>query len=151
MRRRHLGVFVLLALATACGGSDGTPTQPSRAPATLSPGPSTASLIQGSTAHQYVVTVSVRETGGQTGATLRPLQLQAFRGTELLAETTVVDAWPSTRIAANGSAATRAITLTDDRAVRQIADRVTVLVSHLGDDSSVGSLMFSVDVNAASR
>jgi hypothetical protein len=41
---------------------------------------------------------------------------------------------------------TRPMIVTDERASRPMADRVTVIVTHLGDDGSVGTLAFSVPV-----
>lgn len=145
MPRRSWCLGLAVLLASACGGSDATPTQPSRTPATLSPASTSVAVQQTPGTTQYVVTVSVRETGGQTSAILRDVRLQAMRGADVMVEATVVDAWPTNRIAPNATATTRTITLSDVRTDRPLADRVTVTVTHVGD-ATVGSLIYSAPV-----
>jgi hypothetical protein len=143
--RRSL-VHLLALAAVGCSGSDTSPTQPSRTPASLSPGTMSATVAVAPDANVYVVSVSVRESGGQTAATLRPVQLHLMRGSDLMVDATLVDAWPAQRITAGGTVATRPMAVRDDRATRPIADRITVIVTHLGDDGTIGTLAFSVPV-----
>jgi hypothetical protein len=136
----------LLLASVACGGSSATPTQPSRTPASLSPSTMSATVSVTPGANVYIVSVSVRESSGQTAATLRTVQLHLMRGSDLMVDTTVFDAWSAQRIPAGGTMATRPMVVNDERASRPVADRVTVIVTHLGDDGTVGTLGFSVPV-----
>jgi len=107
-----------------------------------------ATLSVTSDANVYVVSIGVRESSGQTAPTLRSVQLHLMRGSDLMVDTTVFDAWPSQRILAGGTAATRPMTVRDNRPTRPLAERITVTVTHLGDDGTVGSLSFSVPVTS---
>lgn len=143
MRR---GLLLAAMLCAACGGSSESPTQPSRVAADLSPGTLSATVTQGAAEHVYAVTITVRETGGQTGAILRTVPLQFSRGADTVLQATIEDAWPNNRIAAGATAASRTITVRDDRPGRTLAERVAITVTYVGDSGTTGAFIASADV-----
>lgn len=140
---------VSLALASCGGGSDNgsrNPTTPTRQAAALSVTTFTASATQNATENLYEIRVTVRESGGQTGATLSTIELSLSDSSGTYGSATIDDGWVATTVAAGSSANSRLIRLRDANDGRRLATRITARISYTDDTQVNGALTASADI-----
>lgn len=145
-----MAAVLVLLTAASCGGDSApsTPTQPSRASAAVTVGTFSVTATETASLVRYSVTLSAREVSGQTAATLGNAVFEMFRGSDGLGGVTLDNAWPTQRLPAGGTVSARAITITDDRDGRVMADRVRVRVSYFDEIGNTGDFVATVDLAA---
>jgi hypothetical protein len=145
--RLSAGVLVSAALAflaTACGGgsSPSSPTTPTVKPkATVIINSTSVKGERTSTGYQYTVVVHLRETGG-VGATITSIDLSFSSGSTSIGTTHFDNPLLTThanKIAASGTADSKELVSTDDRAGSPYATKVDITCSFVDDNQNAGS------------
>ena len=146
---RVLGFLTLLCLAVSCGddGVPSTPNIPSRSPAGVAISTLNGSLAYSGTDKRYSIRLSVRETSGQTGATMGTVELTYFSDATLIATSRVEDAWTTTRLNPGATLDAKTMIATDSQADRPAANRVTARVNYVDDLQTSSSSTTSADIS----
>jgi len=149
--RLVLVVVGLMALASAsCGGkssSSSSPTSPSTPMiATLTITSITATAETSGGGLVYHVTFTLRETGGQAGATIATVDLAFSDGGALHVDSPM----QTSRIAAGGSLDSKTIDITDSSG-RPVAGSLTVTVGFTDDGNHTGTVAGNASVTAPTQ
>jgi hypothetical protein len=136
-------------LTLSCGGDSNPapPTAPTRQLPQLSITTFTSSLTSTSAENRYSVRISVRETGGQTGATLGALSLTFTDATGRRGTASPDAVWPATRLNPGTTLDARAITITDSSSDRTPFVRATASIAYTDDAQAPGSVASSIDIS----
>jgi hypothetical protein len=140
------GSLGLLAGSGCSGSSSNGATAPSRRAAAFVVSAFSVTFDQASNEHQYGVRLTVRETGGQIGATLGTVEFTFAKDGSSFATATVDNAWQPSHVAAGASMDARAITIHGTDLTRPIATRLTVRVNFVDDNQVSGAITQSADV-----
>lgn len=154
VRGAWVGVAAAAAVLAGCGGGSGggggnAPTAPSGPVArTILTVTLTAIGERTGNGYLYDVRFQVRESGG-LGATLSAVDLEFFNGTTPDGTVHVDSPLAGTnRVNANGTADSKQILITDDRAGAPFNTRVQALISYRDDNQQTGTVTVSADIPA---
>lgn len=146
--KSRVAVGLVALSAMSCGGDkQPAPTAPTKRSAAVTVSTLTASLSYSGTDKKYGIRLVLRETTGETGATVGAIDF-TFYGSDgaAIATATTNEAWASTRLNPGATLEARGMDLSDRDGNRPAATRITARVSYVDDIQVSGSASTSADI-----